>query len=163
MRQVPGAPTTLFKETQVLWCVKRNKRSKGISSLASCPETHILHHTLPGFLLLQSYLGSIRKCKNAVTFKEKNVCYILGVICQPSALPGWRFHPAPCSILPISSVWSCWLLISNALAQLDVGCLGCRICRRSLSSQPSWGCRREPGHSNTLSALTVVCKFGNDS
>lgn len=45
-------------------------------------------------------------------------------------------------------------LISNTLTQFNVGSPGCRICRRSLSSQLSWGCRRDSGQSNTLSALT---------
>lgn len=114
MRQVPGAPTTLFKETRVLWCVRRSKRSKGINSLAS---THILHHTLPAFILLQSHLGSVRKSKNAFSFgkKKQRVPLVSCLLRVGSHLPaqcsawlevplGALFHPPP----PVSSVWSCW-------------------------------------------------------
>lgn len=174
MRQVLGAPTTLFRETQVFWCVRRNKRSKGISSLASSSITHILHHMLPAFVLLQSYLDSVRKCKNAVYFKKKSdtcpwfsVCCVLGAICQPSALPGWRFHSGPCFILFLSpySVWICWErgfwspIPSHSLmwALQDAEFVG-----DPFLAKPPRGCRREPRQSNTLSALTVVHKFGKE-
>lgn len=165
-----GSHYAVQRDTSLVVCEEEQEvKGNKLSGQHSHPASHaasVYSAAVPSGL-------SQEKQKCIQLWKKKATCapgLVFAPCWEPSASPvlclagGSTRSPVPSS----SSCLLCLellreaLLISNTLTQFNVGSPGCRICRRALSSQPSWGCRREPGQSNALSALTVARKFGND-